>query len=97
MIYVIVSLVALAVGAGLTYLILNPRLKKVEQINTQIKYDNEALEVRNAALKLDKGNLEYEMKILETRKAEILNSINELTAQAEQSNQIIYEKSYALM
>lgn len=97
MVYVILSLVALAVGAGLTFLILNPRLKKVEQINTQIKYDNEALEVRNAALKLDKGNLEYEMKILETRKAEILNSINELTAQAEQSNQIIYEKSYALM
>lgn len=95
--YIILFLVSLAAGALILYVILKPRLTKVEELNLQTKYENEILSNENASLCQDKSDLETEMKLLLIKKEEILNSIQELSEQAEQSSKIIYEKNYALM
>lgn len=95
--YIILFLISLAAGALVAYVILEPRLKKVEELNLQIKYENEIINNENEQLNKNKDDLKTEMKLLSLKKEEILNSIQELSEQAEKSNQIIYEKNYALM
>ena len=82
-------LLGVLIGALVLYVVLKPKLKTVQKLDEDTRFQNENL--RAELLELSK-----EHSSLTAKKEEILSNIATLQKQAEESSNAIYEKSYEL-
>ena len=89
MMEILFLLLGVLIGALVLYVVLKPKLKMVQKLDEDTQSQNENL--RAELLELSK-----EHSSLTAKKEEILSNIATLQKQAEESSNVIYEKSYEL-
>lgn len=94
----------IVIGCLGLYFILRPKLqatnkieKEIEEQNNQLKLKNKELNEKQDFLNQQLIDLYKQTSSLETKKQELSNNIKELQDQAQQSTELLYQKSYECM
>lgn len=93
----IFAVLGIAAGSLLTYFIIRPRLKKIQDDNQVIQLKNSELQLTRTKLTEEISQLEKEKNSLNSKREELLESIDKTKEMADKTHEVIYQQSYDLM
>lgn len=88
-------ILGIVIGGFITFIVLKPKLKAIEQIDEQTLQENERIKILNEQLLLKKVDLESQLLNLKLDKARLDASIAAVQEEAQKASDIIYNASKA--